>query len=146
MYDPATLRKRYERIAALLRDARAAIPATTLGASHGNALGLGTGHSRGVQDDLDRFLGVGEYELAWNALADAASLHDVSDRAATDLMLAAALLVPVARMETWYRDVDRALHTVAALRSALVHLPALAHDDAERADIVSAERLWAHQT
>lgn len=142
MLDLTARRHRYERIAALLRQARPLVAASRLGAVEGNELALGTGRRHGTMDDLDRFLSVGEFETAWKTLATAGAAES-APAFGTAMMLAAALLVPVARVESFSREVNGALAAVPVFRTALADLPDYAADD-ERTLVENAVRLWSH--
>ncbi len=123
MQDASVLRARYERIMALLHEARQDIPVAHLSAADADADIVRPGRRQGGQDEFEKFMGVGEYEYAWHALVSTAALHPPTPAFWPQMAEAAVLLIQNAHKPEFQESVREALRRYAPLRAALDTLP-----------------------
>jgi len=137
MQDANALRARYERIMALLREARKDIPVTHLNAADADADIVRPGRRQGGQDEFEKFMGVGEYEYAWHALVSTAALHAPTPAFWPQMAEAAVLLIQNAHKPEFRESVHDVLRRYAPLRAALDDLPAHMSDEHARATVAA---------
>jgi len=140
MQNANELRRRYERIMALLRESRKDIPVAHLNAAEADADIVRPGRRQGGQDEFEKFMGAGEYEYAWHALVSTAALHPPTPAFWPQMAEAAVLLIQNAHKPEFRESVHDSLRRYSPLRAALDALPAQTTDEHQRAVVAALLR------